>query len=377
MELMKNLSAWLSATSPVDAHERRRAILGAGFGMLITALISQWLVNPGLASVWLIAPMGASAVLVFAVSGSPMAQPWAVIGGNTISALVGITCALLVNDIRWAAPLSVLLAMALMFALRCLHPPGGATALLAVLMHATNYQFALVPVFLNSMLLVLCGVVYNNLTGRTYPHAQRGANASQAAAARFTAADMDSALAHYNQVLDVSRGDLQELLHHAELASYHRNFGGLRCADIMSSEPVSVQFGTAIDEAWALMRQHNIKALPVVDRTRRIVGILTTADFLRHAGLDELAGLGGRWRTFIKRSGTTHSTKPEVVGQIMARKVQVASANRHVIELVPLFSGGGHHHIPIIDAENRLVGIITQKDLLSALYSAVKPELHA
>jgi CBS domain-containing membrane protein len=61
----------------------------------------------------------------------------------------------------------------------------------------------------------------------------------------------------------------------------------------------------------------------------------------------------------------------------MARKVQVASANRHVIELVPLFSGGGHHHIPIIDAENRLVGIITQKDLLSALYSAVKPELHA
>lgn len=371
---MKYLPTWLSATSPVDARERLRAILGAGFGIVVTALISQWVLSPGLASSWLIAPMGASAVLVFAVSGSPMAQPWAVMGGNTISALVGITCAVLVNDVRWAAPMSVLLSMGLMFSLRCLHPPGGATALLAVLLHATNYQFALAPVFLNSMLLVLSGVVYNNLTGRRYPHAQRGVNVSQAAAVRFSAADMDSALAHYNQVLDVSRGDLEGLLHHAELASYHRNLGGLRCADIMSKEPVSVQFGTAMDQAWALMRQHSIKALPVLDRTRRIVGILTTADFLRHAGLDELGGLGGRWRTFIKRSGTTHSIKPEVVGQIMTRKVQVASANRHVIELVPLFSGGGHHHIPIIDAENRLVGIITQKDLLSALYRAVKPQ---
>ena len=374
---MKYLSTWLSATSPVDPRERLRAIVGVGFGILITALISQWVVYPGAASAWLIAPMGASAVLVFAVSGSPMAQPWAVIGGNTISALAGITCAVWVNDIRWAAPVSVLLAMVLMFSLRCLHPPGGATALLAVLLHATHYQFALVPVFLNSALLVLSGVVYNNLTGRQYPHAQRGVHASQTVEGRFSAADMDIALAHYNQVLDVSRGDLEELLHHAELASYHRNLGGLRCADIMSCEPVSVQFGTAMDEAWALMRQHSIKALPVVDRTRRIVGILTTADFLRHAGLDELSGLGGRWRDFIKRSGTTHSTKPEVVGQIMTRKVQVASANRHVIELVPLFSGGGHHHIPIIDAENRLVGIITQKDLLGALYKAVKPLPHA
>ena len=265
--------------------------------------------------------------------------------------------------------------MVVMFTLRCLHPPGGATALLAVLAHTTSYQFALMPVLLNSISLVLAGIGYNNLTGRRYPHAQRTNSAPSVKPARFSTADLDAALLHYNQVLDVSRDDLEELLHHAELASYHRNFGALLCADIMSREPVSVQFGTALDEAWALMRQQHIKALPVIDRSRRIVGILTMADFLRRAGLDELSGIGGRWRAFIQRSGSTHSRKPEVVGQIMTRKVQVASAHRHVIELVPIFSGGGHHHIPIIDAENRLVGIITQTDLLRALYRAVQPNI--
>jgi CBS domain-containing membrane protein len=365
----------LSPSIQVDTHERWRSFVGAGIGILVTALVSRWLVSPELSAVWLVAPIGASAVLVFAVSASPMAQPWAVIGGNTISALVGITCSLLLGDSLWAAPLSVLFAMVVMSTFRCLHPPGGASALLAVLAHATNYQFALAPVFLNSVLLVLAGIAYNNLTGRRYPHLQRSNSAPSAAPARFSTADLDAALAHYNQVLDVSRDDLEELLHHAELAAYHRNFGALLCADIMTHQPVSVQFGTALEDAWSLMRQQHIKALPVIDRSRRIVGILTMADFLRRVGLDEHSGIGGRWRAFIQRSGSTHSTKPEVVGQIMTRKVQVASSHRHVIELVPIFSGGGHHHIPIIDAENRLVGIITQTDLLRALYRAAQPNM--
>ena len=211
----------LSIPVQVDARERWRSIVGAGVGILVTALVSRWFVSPELSPVWLVAPMGASAVLVFAVSASPMAQPWAVIGGNTISALVGITCSVLLGDSLWAVPMSVLLAMGVMFTLRCLHPPGGASALLAVLAHATSYQFALVPVFLNSVLLVLAGIAYNNLTGRRYPHAQRTNSAPSAEPARFSTADLDAALAHYNQVLDVSRDDLEDLLHHAELASYH------------------------------------------------------------------------------------------------------------------------------------------------------------
>ena len=68
------------------------------------------------------------------------------------------------------------------------------------------------------------------------------------------------------------------------------------------------------------------------------------------------------------------SNKPEVVGQIMTRQVRVASADRPVIDLMPLFSETGHHHIPIIDAERRLTGMITQSDFVRALSRAVQPE---
>ncbi|MEO6292657.1 MAG: CBS domain-containing protein, partial [Burkholderiaceae bacterium] len=298
---------------------------------------------------------------------------WAVLGGNTISALAGIACANTIADPALAASVGVGSAVALMFLFRCLHPPGGATALLAVILHTTSYKFALFPVLLNATLLVMAGILYNNLTGRAYPHTQRTPAAAPTESSRFSAADLDVALARYNQVLDVSRDDLTALLHHAELAAYQRNLGELRCADIMSPDPLAVQFGTHLDEAWSLMRQRHIKALPVIDRSRRIVGIVTAADFMRQIDLDDHSGIGMRLKTFLQRNGTSHSDKSEVVGQIMTRRVQVANLTKHAIELVPLFSKGGHPHIPVIDHENRLVGIITQSDLVRALYRAVTP----
>lgn len=367
------LAAFWPAPVRVDAHERWRSVAGAGLGILFTALVSRWWAGANALGPWLVAPLGASAVLVFALPASPMAQPWSVVGGNTLSALVGAACAMLVPDPAWAAALAVAAAIALMFALRCLHPPGGATALLTSL-GAAGFHFAVFPMFVNSLLLVVAGVVYNSLSGRRYPHAQvRASHEPAAAPARFSAADLDAALAHYNQVLDVSRDDLEELLHHAESAAYQRNFGSLRCGDIMTPEPIAVSFGTPLREAWALMRQHRIKALPVVDRARRIVGIVTVSDFMRHAELDRHEGIGERLRALMRRSGAVHSDKPEVVGQLMTREVRVASVNRHVSELVPLFSEGGHHHIPIIDTERRLAGIITESDLVRALHRVARP----
>ncbi|MEF7615851.1 HPP family protein [Aquincola sp. MAHUQ-54] len=374
LRLQALLGRFWPAPVRVNAAERWRAVAGAAVGVLFTALVSRWLAGPGAAGPWLVAPLGASAVLVFAVPASPLAQPWAVIGGNTLSALVGTACALYIGDPAWAGAAAVGLAIGVMFGLRCLHPPGGATALFAVLAHTSSYEFAAFPMLANSVLLVLAGVAYNSLTGRRYPHGQQAAPAAPAdARSRFSAADLDAALAHYNQVLDVSRDDLEALLHEAELAAYRRNLGDLRCGDIMSREPLAVSFGTPLAEAWGLMRQRRIKALPVTDRARRVVGIVTVADFMRQADLDSHQGLGERLRAFVRRTGASHSDKPEVVGQIMTRQVRVASAQRHVIELVPLFSEGGHHHIPIIDEDKRLVGIITQSDLVRALYRAVNP----
>jgi CBS domain-containing membrane protein len=230
-------------------------------------------------------------------------------------------------------------------------------------------------VALCSVLLVLCAVVYHRLTGRRYPQAASGpAEVAPAARHGFAKADIDAVLASYNQVLDVSRSDLEALLGQAQAHAYARRLGQTLCSDVMSKDVIAVQFGDSLAGAWALMRDRRIKALPVVDRVRRIVGIITTSDFMRHAGLDAHDGLGQRLRDFVRPSGQVSSSKPEVVGQIMTRKVRVASASRPLADLLPLFSEHGHHHLPIVDDDKRLVGILTQTDVVRALARAEEPE---
>ena len=374
METRSWLAAFWPAPVRIDARERIRAFVGAGIGILAAAVVCRWFAGSSPAWPWLVAPMGASAVLVFAVPASPLAQPWAVVGGNTVSALVGICCVLLIPDPAIAGAVAVGLAIAAMFQLRCLHPPGGATALLVVLTHTADFHFAAFPVLVNSILLVAGGMLYNGMTGRPYPHRQVSQSTGvQPVGQRVSRADLDTALAHYNQILDIGQADLENLLLDAEMIAYRRNLGELRCADVMSRDPVAVEFGTTLSDAWALMRGKRIKALPVVDRARRVVGIVTTADFMRHADMGVHEGIGERLRAMMRRAGVTHTDRPEVVGQIMTRQVRVASADRHLVELVPVFSEDGHHHIPLIDADKRLVGIITQSDLVGVLYRAARP----
>ena len=371
-------AVWLRSFRPartrVDSRERWRIVLGAFIGVLLTGALSHWGMGVSTASLpWLVAPLGASAVLVFATPASPLAQPWSVVGGNTLSALIGIACARWVAPPELAAALAVGLAIGLMLALRCLHPPGGASALLMVLGGITNPWFALFPVLLNSLLLALAGIGYNNVTRRRYPHAQQAVAQAGSGATRAADTDLDEALARYNQVLDISRDDLQTLLAETQLRAYERKLTELRCEDIMSRQLVTVEFGTPLQEAWALLRERGIKALPVVDRSFRIAGIITLADFLRAAELDLHEGFDEKLRKLIRNTRRSHSSKPEVVGQIMTRNVRVASMQRHLVDLVPLFGSTGHHHLPIIGPGERLVGMITQSDLVQALGRAVDP----
>ena len=137
-------------TLNVGRPERWRAALGAGLGILLTELLSHALGAPAL-----IAPMGASAVLLFALPASPLAQPWNMLLGNAVSACVGVACAALLGHAGPGVAPAAAMAAALvaMFALRCLHPPGGAIALTAALQGARP-GFVLVPVGLESLVLL-------------------------------------------------------------------------------------------------------------------------------------------------------------------------------------------------------------------------------
>jgi CBS domain-containing membrane protein len=217
---------------------------------------------------------------------------------------------------------------------------------------------------------------FNNFTRHRYPHSARHAHSnthrtedrSPGDRLGFTPGDLDFVLKNYNEVLDVSRDDLENLLMQTEMQAYRRRLGEITCADIMSRDVVTVEFGTNLQDAWRLLHKHKVVALPVLDRVRRVVGIVTLLDFIRHAELDAYEGFGSKLRQFLRPLLKSHSEKPEVVGQIMTRAVHTATDSMHIVELVPLLSEYGLHHIPIVDREKRLVGIITNSDLVVGLY---------
>src|SRR5471030_2657466 len=319
------LERWLPSGNTASRREQLRAAAGALAGMLLTSLISHYALTAGGFGIYLVAPIGASSVLLFCLPASPLAQPWSVVGGNVVSGLAGAAC------VRWLgasvqpielAGVATGVAIAAMFALRCLHPSGGAVALTTVIggpaVHAAGFGFALGPVLFNSVLLTLAAIAYNKLTGRRYPQTQQAGHphatrdAPPTVRMGFTPGDLDAVLRQHNQVLDISREDLESLFLQTEMRAHQRRFGIITCADIMSRDVVTAEFGTALDEAWRQLRAHQIGAVPVLNRARRVIGIVTQTDFLEHGGLDDFKGIRQQLRRFLRPSGRTHSEKAEV-----------------------------------------------------------------
>jgi CBS domain-containing membrane protein len=205
---------------PVAKKQMAIASIGAGLGLMITSLTSHWLL--GEVNLWFVAPMGASAVLLFGLPNSPLAQPWSIVGGNLVAGVIGVTTAMYVPYPAVACGIAACLAIAVMFQLRCLHPPSGAVALTAILggsgVQQLGYQFILSPVLLNSACLALLAIIFNNLAGRRYPHplaANEPKTNPVALEVPITRDDLHQALEN-GQLLDIDEDDLQQLLQRAE-----------------------------------------------------------------------------------------------------------------------------------------------------------------
>jgi CBS-domain-containing membrane protein len=123
----------------------------------------------------IMASFGASAVLIYGAVRSPLAQPRNLIGGHMLSAIVGVVCWKFLHDFPWlASALAVSTAIALMHATKTLHPPGGATALIAVIgsdkVHALGFMFVLIPATVGPLILLLVALLVNNISAsRRYP----------------------------------------------------------------------------------------------------------------------------------------------------------------------------------------------------------------
>jgi CBS domain-containing membrane protein len=332
-------------------RERIIACIGASIGIGLTVIICRHILGDGVHLPLIVAPIGASAIILFVLPASPMAQPWPIIGGNTISALAGVLTARYIGDQMLALAVAISLAMIAMSLTRSLHPPGGAAALTAILggpaVTASGFAFPFLPVALNCVILVGVGMAFHKCLRRNYPHMAPAATPNvqgtndppPASRAGFQDEDVDVALKVLDETFDIDRNDLDRLLRQVELQALIRSHGDLRCEDIMSRDVIRGCLGESVETARRLLLTRNIRTLPIVDQTNRLAGTV---------GLRELAGATG------------------LVDKCISVPAVAAPADP-AMSIIPVLTDGQTHAVVITDADGRVCGLITQTDLLAAL----------
>lgn len=375
---MMNINQFIRflAVDPVNLSFKGKllAVVSSFAAILIMALVTQKL-SIGAAYPILVASMGASAVILFIIPHSPLAQPWPFVGGQLVSAIIGVACAQWLSNIAIASACAVGGSILSMLLLRCLHPPGAATAMAPILagpsISSLGYGFVLMPVGFNVAIMLVIAIVINRWVLRhAYPICPytKTADAKPAQKTGISEQDLTLALENMDMFMDVSPGDLRRLLNDAEAQSFKRFKGNISCADIMTRDVPAVEYGTEVEAAWKIMHQQKLKAMPVIDRASRVIGIITWNDFFKFINLSPYENFQDKFRAFIRRTPDVSTDKPESVGHIMSNSVTVLPATSHIVELVALMSTRGFRQIPIVNEESRLVGMVYQADLIAALY---------
>ncbi|WP_460125268.1 HPP family protein [Pseudomonas sp. S2_C03] len=223
---------WFPAAINTRPSEWSRAAIGMALGTLFSVWLCGQFFGMEVAQ-HLIGPLGASAVLLFAVSSGALAQPWSIIGGYLTAGVVALLAAHVLGRTLSSACLAAGMALILMCWLRCLHPPAGAVALLMVLADPATIAMdwkAMAPLMLCAGTMLVSAVAYNNLTSIRYPK-----NASEPAARvpadmpvdsqSITAEDLKHALAQMEAFIDVTPEDLEKLIQTSELHAKRRSIG--------------------------------------------------------------------------------------------------------------------------------------------------------
>ena len=347
------------------------------FIALMTKIVSPW---PGYPMI--VASMGASAIILFFIPGSPLAQPWPFVGGQLLSAFVGVACALNITEISTAAAYAVGSSVLVMLLFRCLHPPAAATSLTPIMagdsITSLGYSFVFVPVAVNVITMLFLVLIINRwVMGRAYPSPlpmkkekhQRHSVTEPIHHVGFSEQDLSLALKESDVFIDMTHAELGYLFTQVEMNAFKRVKGNILCADIMIKNVTAVDYGTEVEEAWELMRNEGLKAVPVIDRARRVIGIVTWNDFFKFIDLNVYESFQDKFRGFIRRTADMSASKPEAVGLIMTSPVVTMSETTHISDLVSLMSIHGHRQIPIVNSDRRLVGMVYQANLIAALYN--------
>lgn len=370
------LASLFPEQAPVSRREKAISALAAFAAIALVIWTSQIFAHSEHRP-FVIASMGSSAVLLFAVSHSPLSQPWALVGGHLISAAIGVLCARHVPDPVLAAATALGLAMLAMHVLRCLHPPAGATAVFAVIggqpIQSLGWGYVFSVVGINVVLLLAAALALNNLLpGRRYPMRRSrpaGENAPMQPVGRDTRPehqDIAAALKSMDAFIDVAEEDLERIYLLATINRQKRSLGTVVCRDIMTRNVSSVAPHTPLSAVWEVLRQRNIRGVPVVDENGRVIGMVAISDFLKNT--DWNWNRRGRLRCLM----TSPRQAPALAADIMTAPVIALGEDSQVAELFATFASHGINHVPVVDAGGRLAGIITRLDLLNLFGSQLE-----
>ncbi len=174
MDYFKKMKGTTKSPPIVSFSEIIWSWIGAFLGIAAVALLNYNMLE-GMDLIMIIGSFGASAVLIYGAIKSPLAQPRNFVGGHVISAIIGVTCYQILDSNMWlAASVAVATAIAVMHATKTLHPPGGATALIAVIgsqkIHDLGYLYAIAPAGLGALIMLVVALLVNNIPkSRRYP----------------------------------------------------------------------------------------------------------------------------------------------------------------------------------------------------------------
>lgn len=369
------LRGLLFADTPLlSATERRLSTWGALICVALCCWLLQFLPPVGFP---VLASLGASAIILFAMPHSPVAQPWPVIGGYFFASATGFLCAALLPSPVLGAAVAVALCVWLMARYNCIHPPGGALALMLAIDHSPAAlplpQMSAV-IAVNVLLLMICAVLINKfLLRRQYPYGAQPVEEGDLPTMErdsLNHEDLESAIRKLDIFVDIREHDLVTLYNLAVEHAFNRH-SGLTCADIMSREVVCTTFSTELEAAWQQLHHHQIKAMPVLDNYRRLVGMVSLSDFLRGVDSRTASGAAEGLRALLRRTPGHYADKPEVVGQIMSVEVHAVYPDTPVAELLRQSFAQRTHHVPVVDERRQLVGMIGRSDMTAALYRQI------
>ncbi|WP_295533858.1 HPP family protein [uncultured Thioclava sp.] len=343
-----------------------RGAIGAGLAIFLVTFVVDTLPHSRQAGIYLVSSFASTAVLLFVLPNSPLAQPWASMMGMLISAVVPILVLQMIPP-PYADGLAVAAAIATMMAARALHPPAAGIALLVVLEHEAGrhlgLEFAIFPIATLTGVLIVFAMIYNRLFGISYPTRPLSSTSDQNMRTRGPARtlsqrDLADLLVEFNHSANLAPADLARLMAAAEHRAAEALLAGTRVRDIMTHNPVTVTPEAPLSEIVRKMTTLNVHTLPVVDSLGYYLGLVD-----QHDALDEL------FKEFdlLRRPFRFRAAPPEAEARaIFHTEVQTVEGDTPVGTLLERLARREARVVPVTEA-GHLKGILTRTDIMTLL----------